>query len=55
MGRLQEQGLVENAGGQIQGVAKAWRLTPRGEEIVRVGQPRSERTNGRSGLPGVKR
>ena len=55
MARLDDQGLVENAGGQIQGVAKAWRLTPRGEEIVRVGQPRSERTNGRSDLPGVKR
>jgi AcrR family transcriptional regulator len=55
MGRLQEQGLVENAGGQIQGVAKAWQLTLRGEEIVRVGQPRSERTNGHSGSPEATR
>jgi AcrR family transcriptional regulator len=50
-----DQGLVENAGGQIQGVAKAWRLTPRGEEIVRVGQSRSERTNGHPASPGATR
>jgi hypothetical protein len=55
MARLDDQGLVENAGGQIQGVAKAWRLTPRGEEIVRAGQSRSERTNGRPDFPEVKR
>ena len=55
MARLDDQGLVENAGGQIQGVAKAWRLTPRGEEIVRVGQSRSERTNGPPASPGATR
>jgi len=43
MGRLQEQGLVENAGGRIQGVAKAWRLTPRGEEVVQANRPLGER------------
>jgi len=56
MARLDDQGLVENAGGQIQGVAKAWRLTPRGEEIVRVGQSRrSERTNGHPASPETTR
>jgi len=43
MARLQDQGLVENAGGRIQGVAKAWRLTPRGEEVVRANRPVGER------------
>jgi AcrR family transcriptional regulator len=43
MARLDEQGLVENAGGQIQGVAKAWRLTPRGEEVVQANRPLGER------------
>jgi AcrR family transcriptional regulator/DNA-binding MarR family transcriptional regulator len=43
MARIDEQGLVENAGGRIQGVAKAWRLTPRGEEVVRANRPVGER------------
>jgi hypothetical protein len=41
--------------GHTQGVPRAWRLTPRGEEIVRVGRPRSERTNGHPDLPEVLR
>jgi AcrR family transcriptional regulator/DNA-binding MarR family transcriptional regulator len=55
MARLDDQGLVENAGGQIQGVAKAWRLTARGEAVVRANRPLSERTNGRPDFPEVKR
>jgi AcrR family transcriptional regulator len=43
MGRLDEWGLVENAGGRTQGVAKAWRLTARGEEVVRANRPLGER------------
>jgi hypothetical protein len=41
MGRLEGQGLVENTGGDTQGEANAWRMTPCGEEIVsasRVGK-----------------
>jgi len=55
LARLEGHGLLQNTGGHTQGIARAWRLTPRGEEIVRVGQPRSEHTNGRSDLPEVKR
>ena len=50
MARLDAQGLVENAGGQIQGVAKAWRLTPRGEALVRASRPLGERVT-RAGRP----
>ena len=42
MMRLREQGLVENMGGA--GHAKAWRITPRGEEILHVKRPLPERT-----------
>jgi AcrR family transcriptional regulator/DNA-binding MarR family transcriptional regulator len=55
LSRLEGHGLLQNTGGQTQGVPRAWQITPQGEEIVRVGQPRSERTNGHSGLPEVKR
>jgi AcrR family transcriptional regulator/DNA-binding MarR family transcriptional regulator len=55
LARLEGHGLLRNTGGSTQGISRAWQLTPRGEEIVRVGRPRSERTNGRSDLPGVKR
>jgi AcrR family transcriptional regulator len=43
MARLDEEGLVENTGGRIQGVAKAWRLTSRGEEVERASRPLGER------------
>jgi AcrR family transcriptional regulator len=46
LARLEGHGLLQNTGGSTQGVPRAWRLTPRGEEIVRVGQSRSERPNG---------
>ena len=55
LARLEGHGLLQNTGGSTQGVPRAWRLTPRGEEIVRVGQPRSERTNGRSASPEATR
>ena len=37
--RLQEQGLVEKRGGRPQGHAKAWRLTPEGEDVVQANPP----------------
>jgi AcrR family transcriptional regulator len=43
LARLEGHGLLQNTGGNTQGIARAWHLTPRGEEILRVGQPRSER------------
>jgi AcrR family transcriptional regulator len=36
MARLEEEGLLENTGGQVQGVAKAWRLTAEGEGLVQT-------------------
>ena len=55
LARLEGHGLLQNTGGHTQGIPRAWRLTPRGEEIVRVGRPRSERTNSRPGSPEVGR
>ena len=48
LSRLEGVGLLVNTGGETQGVPKAWKLTPRGEEVVRVGQPRSEHTSSAS-------
>jgi DNA-binding MarR family transcriptional regulator len=39
MMRLSEQGLLENIGGQGQGVPKAWRLTKDGEQIIQANPP----------------
>jgi AcrR family transcriptional regulator len=55
LARLEGHGLLQNTGGDTQGLPRAWQLTPRGEEIVCVGRPRGERTNGRPDLPEVKR
>ena len=55
LSRLEGLGLLQNTGGSTQGVPRAWQITPRGEEIVRVGRPCSERPSGRPDLPGVKR
>jgi AcrR family transcriptional regulator len=55
LARLESHGLLENTGGVSQGIPRAWRLTPDGEKIVRVGQPRGERTNRRSGFPEAAR
>jgi AcrR family transcriptional regulator/DNA-binding MarR family transcriptional regulator len=55
LARLEGHGLLRNTGRETQGSPYAWHLTLRGEEILRVGQPRSERTNGRPNLPEVKR
>jgi AcrR family transcriptional regulator len=55
LARLEGHGLLQNTGGQTQGIPRAWQLTSRGEEIVRVGQSRSGRTNGHPNLPEVKR
>jgi AcrR family transcriptional regulator/DNA-binding MarR family transcriptional regulator len=38
LARLQAHGVLENTGGPPKG-ANAWRLTPRGEELVRAGAP----------------
>jgi AcrR family transcriptional regulator len=42
LARLEGVGLLQNTGGETQGVARAWHLTPRGEEILRVGRPRNQ-------------
>jgi AcrR family transcriptional regulator/DNA-binding MarR family transcriptional regulator len=55
LARLEGHGLLENTGGSTQGVPRAWRLTPRGEEIVRVGEARGGRVSGRVGFRGVAR
>jgi AcrR family transcriptional regulator/DNA-binding MarR family transcriptional regulator len=55
LSRLEGHGLLQNTGGSTQGVPRAWRLTSRGEEIVRVGRPRSERADGHADLSAVKR
>jgi DNA-binding MarR family transcriptional regulator len=55
LARLEGHGLLENTGGSTQGVARAWRLTPRGEEIVRVGQARGERGIRRPSSPEAAR
>jgi hypothetical protein len=55
LARLEGHGLLQNTGGHTQGIPRAWRLTPRDEEILRVGQSRSERTNGHPNLPVVER
>jgi AcrR family transcriptional regulator/DNA-binding MarR family transcriptional regulator len=34
LARLEGHGLLENTGGHTQGIARAWRLTPRGEEVL---------------------
>jgi AcrR family transcriptional regulator len=34
LARLEGVGLLQNTGGETQGVPRAWRLTPRGEEIL---------------------
>jgi AcrR family transcriptional regulator len=50
LARLERLGLIHNTGGHTQGVPKAWRLTPRGEEILHAGRPESERPNARLGI-----
>jgi DNA-binding PadR family transcriptional regulator len=55
LARLESHGLLENTGGSTQGIPRAWHITPRGVEIVHVGQPRSERTNGQPGSPEAAR
>jgi DNA-binding MarR family transcriptional regulator len=39
LARLEGLGLLENSGGQTQGIPNAWRLTPKGEEIVAANGP----------------
>jgi AcrR family transcriptional regulator len=38
LARLEGLGLVQNTGGQSQGIPNAWQLTARGEEIARAGR-----------------
>jgi AcrR family transcriptional regulator len=51
LARLEGLGLLRNTGGETQGVPNAWRLTPRGEEIARVGRAQRHHPD----LPGAKR
>ena len=39
LARLQAQGLLENTGPVTAGAPKAWRLTPRGEEVLSASRP----------------
>jgi len=55
LSRLEGHGLLQNTGGQTQGIPRAWRLTPRGEEIVRVGQSRSDPKNSHPRSPKAAR
>jgi TetR/AcrR family transcriptional regulator len=57
MMRLAEQGLIENMRGDVQGLAKAWRLTPRGEAVIDAHRPLrpEERRSNRRGKLAVKR
>jgi AcrR family transcriptional regulator len=38
LSRLEGHGLLQNTGGETQGVPRAWQLTARGEEILRAGE-----------------
>jgi AcrR family transcriptional regulator len=53
--RLEGLGLIENTGRPTHSAPNAWQLTPRGEEIVRVGRSQSERTDSRADSPEVAR
>jgi AcrR family transcriptional regulator len=50
LARLESVGLLQNIGGETQGVPRAWRLTPRGEAVLRVGRPQDHRSD----TPGVR-
>jgi AcrR family transcriptional regulator/DNA-binding PadR family transcriptional regulator len=56
MSRLQEQGLIENTRGRDRkGVAKAWRLTPRGQAVLDAHRPvRAASTDDPAGVRGGK-
>jgi AcrR family transcriptional regulator/DNA-binding MarR family transcriptional regulator len=41
--RLEGHGLLQNSGGMAGGIANAWQLTPRGEEILRASRFMNER------------
>ena len=43
MRRLEGNGLIHNTGGATAGVPNAWRLTPRGEEVLLAGAPNRDR------------
>jgi AcrR family transcriptional regulator len=51
LARLEGLGLVQNAGGQNQGVPNAWQLSPRGQEVLHAGQSEEQHSK----LPGAKR
>jgi AcrR family transcriptional regulator len=51
LARLEGLGLLHNTSGESQGVPNAWRMTPRGEEIARVGHAQDHHPD----LPGAKR
>jgi AcrR family transcriptional regulator len=53
LARLENLELLQNTGGQTQGLPKAWQLTPRGEEIVHAGQNVPSLPHKRGALPSV--
>jgi DNA-binding MarR family transcriptional regulator len=40
--RLEGHGLLQNSGGATAGVPNAWRLTPRGEELLSASRPTTQ-------------
>jgi DNA-binding MarR family transcriptional regulator len=46
LARLEQEGLLRNSGAQTQGIPNAWRLTPRGEEVLRAGVSRDHPGSG---------
>ena len=42
LARLEGLGLLQNTGGATAGVPNAWRLTPRGEEILSASRPTTQ-------------
>jgi AcrR family transcriptional regulator/DNA-binding PadR family transcriptional regulator len=55
MGRLQSEGLVENARGETKGLEKAWRLTSYGEAVLDAHRGgRASTQQARGGIPGGK-
>jgi hypothetical protein len=55
LARLEGVGLLQNTGGDAQGLPNAWHLTPQGEETLRAGTHQSRGKDGRPGYPGMAR
>jgi AcrR family transcriptional regulator len=55
LARLEGLGLVRNTGGQTQGAANAWRLTPEGEETARTGASHDKQLDAHTDVSGAAR